>query len=148
MKTRFRQNMQGLTGKMDDLVYFYRRDLNQILARRFTRARRNPSAERCKLVMANLKNLYPSAGYRQNFKDYLLKYNNLPINKERQVPAWNNLWLKVLFGMVKVFPGIDLATLTKEQIISQYLPCRSLKAAIDWELLPAVKGFERYTELI
>jgi hypothetical protein len=148
MKTRFMQNTQGLTGKMDDKVFYYRRDLNQILARQYTPPCRNPSADQCKLIMANLKTLNLSAGYRQNFRDYLLKYNNLPVNREHPVPAWNNLWLKVMFGMVKVIPGIDLATLTRQQIIDQYLPCRSLKAAIDWELLPQVRGYEKYTALI
>ena len=148
MKTRFKYNIQGMTGKLDGMVYYWHPDAGNILARRYTVPDRNPSAQRMKLIMANLQSLNPSSGYRQNFKDYLIMYNRLPVNRDKPAISWNNLFLKVMFAQTKIIPGIDLTTLTRQQIIDQNLPCRSVKAAIDWELLPVVEGYERFTELI
>lgn len=148
MKTVFRHNQAGLTGRMDDLILYYRRDLDQILAKRYTKPAHNPNADRFKAVMANLKTLHPSAGYIQNFKDYLIQYNNLPVNRNNHIVTWNNLWLKVLYAMAKSIPGLDLMTLSREQIYSENLPCKTLCSAIEAGLLPKVMDFQRYNNPI
>ncbi|HOD17544.1 MAG TPA: hypothetical protein PKJ14_02730 [Candidatus Cloacimonadota bacterium] len=148
MKTVFRHNQAGLTGRMDDLILYYRRDLEQILAKKYTKPAHNPNADRLKAVMANLKTLQPSAGYIQNFKDYLIRYNNLPASKNKHMVTWNNLWLKVIYAMAKSIPGLDLMTLSREQIYSENLPCKTLCSAIEAGLLPKVMDFQRYNNPI
>ncbi|MBM3291622.1 hypothetical protein FJY84_02975 [Candidatus Bathyarchaeota archaeon] len=148
MKTRFSRNLPGLTGKLDGLVYYYHQGLDEIIARTFTQAERNPPADRMKLIMANLKLIQPSAGYKQNLKDYAIKYNNLRINRDKPEANWMNLWLKLMFGMTKALPGIDLTTITRQQIYDDSLPCITVRNAIECSLLPNVRNSERYTELI
>jgi hypothetical protein len=146
MKTRFKQNRAGLIGKLDDMVYFYHPQLNEILARKYTEPKTNPSAVRMKSVMANLKLINPSEGYKQNIRDYLILYNKLAENRDKPAINWVNIYLKMLFAMVKVIPDIDLATLNRGQIIEQNLPCRSLNSAIDFGLLPKVRDYERFSQ--
>jgi len=43
---------------------------------------------------------------------------------------------------------IDLSTLTREDIIENNLPCRTVKQAIEAELLPVVPGYEFYNNEI
>jgi hypothetical protein len=143
MKTRFKHNIAGFTGKLDGLVYYYHPGLKEILVRKFTPASNNPAAERLAAVMANLKLLNPSAGYKQDFRDYLILYNRLPENKDRKACVWNNLYLKMLYALAKHTPEINLTELNRQQIYAQDLPCKKIKAAIEAGLLPWVKGYER-----
>ena len=62
--------------------------------------------------------------------------------------SWYNLYIKMLFAMQKALPGIDLATITIEQIYAEQLPCISVKAAVEAGLLPRVKGYEHYGKQI
>lgn len=148
MKTRFKHNIQGFTGKLDGLVYCYHKQSNEIYARKFTKAERNPSAERLKLVMANLKLINPSPGYRQNFKDYLIQYNKLSSNQGKAIVNWASIYIKMLYAMAKADPAIDLATLSREQIYDQNLPCITVKAAIEAGLIPRVRDTNKYTNPI
>jgi hypothetical protein len=92
--------------------------------------------------MANLKLLNPSSGNKQNLKDYLILYNNLPQNREHLVIAWSNLYLKMLFAMAKANPAIELATLTREQIYDDNLPCKTLIEAIQAGLLIEARRYK------
>lgn len=148
MKAKFKNCVKCLCGKNDEQVFYSYPGREEVYVRKYAKAEHNPSAERFKAIMANLKLLQPSTGYIRDFKNYLLQYNKLRENSDHRLSAWSNLYQKVLFGMVKVIPGLDLATLTKAQILEQNLPCRSVKAAIDWELLPTVRDYERYNALI
>lgn len=148
MKVRFKQYQNGLTGKIDDKVFYYDNRTQTIFARDYTKPSHNPGADRLKAIMANLKLIHPSEGYKQNFKDYLIAYNKLKQNREKPAHIWNNLYLKMLFNMAKTNPSVDLATLTRQQIYEQNLPCQSVKSAIEAGLLPSVKGYERYRSLV
>jgi hypothetical protein len=55
-----------------------------------------------------------------------------------------NLYLKMLFAMVKKYPEIELATLSRQQILEDDLPCKNVKAAIETGLLPSVKLYEMF----
>ena len=114
--------------------------------RKSGQAQRNPSAERTKAVMANLKKLRPAPGYIQNLNDYLMQYNALKDMRQTRLLNWSNLWLKIMFGMQKAEAGIDLATLTLADILEDDLPCRTLKKAVEAGLLPEVKNYERFVE--
>jgi hypothetical protein len=145
MKTRFKHNIEGLTGKLDGLVYYYHPVLNEILARKFNPSANNPSAERLAAIMANLKLLSPSNCYKQDIRDYLVLYNRLIINRDKKVCNWSNLHLKMLYTMVRINPEINLAELTRQQIYEQDLPCKNIKAAIEAGLLPWVKDYTMFT---
>ena len=148
MKVRLKWGLGSFSGYMDEAVFIHNRHTGLCYMRKYTYPKRNPSADRMKLVMANLKLIQPSLGYKRNFFDYTISYNELKENELRHMQCWNNLYLKMLFAMQKSIPGIDLATLTRQDIYDQNLPCISVKAAIEAGLLPAVKDYQRFDKLI
>jgi len=148
MKTRYKYNIKAMTGRMDDRVYYYHPGLDCILSRKYVKQQPNAQAQRYKIIMANLKTLNPSAAYIRNFKDYAILYNKLCSNRNKAECNWRNLFIKMMFAMAKANPDIDLATLSREQIHENNLPCITVKAAIEAGLLPNVRNSGRFIELI
>jgi len=148
MKVHFKRGICGLSGKKDGEVYYYNHALQQTIMRHYTKPDHNPGADWFKNVMANLKLINPSAGYKQNLRDYAILYNQLSANRDKPDANWSNLYMKMLFAMAKANPDIDLTTLSRQQIYDDNLPCITVKAAIEAELLPNVRDSERLTELI
>jgi len=148
MKVRLKWGLGSFSGYMDEAVFIHNRHTGLCYMRKYVHPERNPSADRMKLVMANLKLIQPSLGYKRNFLDYTISYNELKENEHRHMQCWNNLYMKVLFAMQKTISGVDLATLTKQDIHDQNLPCISVKAAIEAGLLPVVKDYKRFDKLI
>jgi hypothetical protein len=49
----------------------------------------------------------------------------------------------MLWAMQAKYPAtVDLKTITREQIVSQNLPCRSVKAVVEDGLLPIIPGYQ------
>lgn len=143
MKAQFDYGFKGMSGKRGESIFYYHPGCKVCLVRALPKFEPNVRTERLKNVMANLKNLNLSIGYKQNFKVYLIYYNDLKENREHQAITWSNLFMKILYKMAKDNPQIDLLTLSREQIETQNLPCKSVKAAIEAGLLPVVQGYER-----
>jgi hypothetical protein len=86
----------------------------------------------------------PSAAYKQDFKDYLLAYNDLKEYRHKPVLSWYNLYIRMLFAMQDSIPGVSLLTLSREQIAGDALPCRTVAAAVEAGLLPPVPEYARW----
>jgi hypothetical protein len=148
MKVHFNHPTQGYSGKCDGAVYYFNRRLQTSMMRLYVRPEESSANLRVKAVMANLKQIEPSEGYKQNFKDYLFKYNDLKDNRQKRMLTWNNLYIKMLYAMQKANPEADMTTLSREQIYAEDLPCQSLCKAIEAGLLPEVDGYEWYDKMI
>jgi hypothetical protein len=49
----------------------------------------------------------------------------------------------MLWAMQAKYPDlVNLSTITKDEIIAQDLPCRSVKRAVEAGLLPKIPGYE------
>jgi hypothetical protein len=148
MKVTFGDGFKGMSGHRDDSVFYTHKVTKACIVRSKPQYEPNARTERLKLVMANLRQLNPSAAYKKDFTDYLDDYNALKENRGNQLISWSNLYLKILYKLAKVNPEVDLLTLTREQIISNNLPCISLKAAIEAGLLPEVAAYARFDNQI
>jgi len=142
MKVLFKNLIQGYTGKADDCVIYYNRKLNCVIVREKPIYRNHPAHAPFKAVMKNLKKINPCLAYRKDAIGYIELYNKLPANKYRQLVSWSNLFQKIMWMMQRILPEVDLATLTREQIYTEELPCISIKQAVDAGLIPKVKGYE------
>ncbi len=142
MRVKTRSIPGDLTGKVDDLVLYRNRYGNKLYARKMGVFVDHPGQAPFRTAQEAIYALGPSEGYKQNLRDYLIAYNQLPQNEGREAHAWNNLYNKLMFAMQRQM-GIPLATLTREIIEEQNLPCRSVKTAVEAGLLPMVKGVER-----
>lgn len=145
MKVTFKNMVGGYSGKADELIYYYVRRLNRTYARRRPVNTGSQPQRNLAAAMANLKQIQPSEGFKQDSKAYLELYNQLSANKWRPAYAWNNLYIKMLYALASAYPAVDLQTLTREQIYDQALPCSSVKTAVEAGLLPWVKGYEKFS---
>jgi hypothetical protein len=148
MKVHYKKALCGYSGTSDEAVYYYHPQLKLSLMREYVCPKASSSTLRTKAVMANLKLIEPSDGYKQNFKDYLIKYNNMKEHQDKLMLTWNNLYIKLLYAMEKAISEVDLTTLTREQIFAGDLPCQSVKRAVKAGLLPIVEGYEWYVNSI
>jgi len=148
MKAYFKDGFKGMSGKNDDSIFYYHSKCGVCVVRSKPEFKPNATTNKMKSIMANLKQLNPSQSYKQDFADYLDDYNALKDNRGNQLISWSNLYLKLLFKMAKANPGINLLTISREQVFAYNLPCRSLKAAIEAGLLPIVDGYERFDKEI
>ncbi|MDD2230161.1 MAG: hypothetical protein PHY48_12190 [Candidatus Cloacimonetes bacterium] len=141
MKVHFKNLIGGYTGQADDSVIYYHPGINRYIIRSKGKHKTHAGNMQFKAICDNLKQLQLSQAYVQDFKDYLQLYNHLPSNRDNPLPAWNNLWLKLMWSMQRIM-GVQLLSLTNSQIAEDTLPCISVKAAVEAGLLPKVKGWE------
>ncbi|HOD17937.1 MAG TPA: hypothetical protein PLF50_01045 [Candidatus Cloacimonadota bacterium] len=143
MKVRLPKQGNSYIGKSENAVYYYHPRLQMCLARRYVVPKNEKNTERTKAIMANLKQIEPSDEYKRDFQDYWIAYNMQPEQSEKQALSWYNLYIKMMFAMQKKVPGVNLATLTREQIYAENLPCKTVYAAIEAGLLPPVPNYQR-----
>lgn len=149
MKVYMKRNFAGYTGTSDDAVYYYNPKLKLCLMRQYVYPKLNHNNERTANVMSNLKKLNPSAGYRQDLCDYVMYYNDSKEYGHKPFVSWNNAWLRMMFALQKALPEtVNLKTLTKTQIYDQNLPCKTVKDAINFGLLPAFPDYDRWNKEI
>ena len=139
MKVLFKNLLNGYVGKTDDSVIYYNRALNRCIIRRKPHYVNHPAHPRFSDVAKNLKLLNPSIGYREDLKQYLIQYRKQ--HRDSKMLTWNNLWYKLMWAMSRRLQ-IDLATLSYDEIYDLMLPCRTVKAAVEADLIPEVKGYE------
>jgi hypothetical protein len=149
MKVKFKWGLTGYSGTVDGAIYYYNDRIKQCLMRKYKYPELNENNERTTSIMANLKLIEPSQGYRYNLMDYVGAYNDSKDYGHKPMNAWNNAWLKLMFAMQKALPGqVDLKTISRQQIIDEGLPCKTVKDAIEAGLLPQLPDYERWNSLI
>lgn len=141
MKVRFKNLIGGYTGQADDSVIYFHPGMNRYIVRRKPVHKINSGNNRFAAICNSLSQLPLSPAYVEDFKLYHKLYNRLPPNRERQLPAWNNLWKKMMWNMQRIY-GTELIGITYADIIGNQLPCICVKAAVEAGLLPKVKGWE------
>jgi hypothetical protein len=163
MKTCFNHLIRAYQGKCDGLVYYYHPGLDKVVARRHVIPRASSSNARFGSIAANLKALAPSEGYKADLKVYMDLCARSAASPRRPRQNWMNAFTSLMWGLAHSFsregnpltgaggPGqtpIDLATLTREDIYANSLPCASVKQAVEAGLLEAVNGWELLTRMM
>ncbi len=144
MKVLFKNMLSGYIGNADELVFYYDRRLGRILARRKPHRKPNAQNNAFGQIAKNLMGIKPSQAY----KDDLISYSErcLHLGEFGGVrPIWNNLYMKIMYAMRDEYPNLDLLTLSREQIISLDLPCRTVGLSILAGYLPQVRNWQEFT---
>ncbi|MEN6445989.1 MAG: hypothetical protein ABFC98_08105 [Candidatus Cloacimonas sp.] len=141
MKVKYRNLLKSYQGKNDGMVYYYNPHLKKSICRRYIYPKISQNNVHFAQINRNLKELNPSEGYRSDLKMYV----NITKaeKKERGNICWNNIYRKIMFALAKD-KGIDLATLTRTDIYSQNLPCKTVKESIEAGYLPPVVGYQTF----
>ncbi|MBW6514254.1 MAG: hypothetical protein K0B87_05805 [Candidatus Syntrophosphaera sp.] len=141
MKVKVKQGITGFSGKLDGLVYYYHPRLKRTLARHKPKMPALPQNATYTTVSRRLKELNPSEAYRYDFKIYASLLRDQ--DESLLVPSWYPLFTRMMWAMQKKYPEtVDLRAITREQVLSQDLPCRSVRAAIEDGLLAPVSNWE------
>lgn len=149
MKVKYKHLLQGYSGHTDDMIYYMDKRTGRTLARKAFKFKDHPGQPAFRTAQRNIYALKPSDAYKHNLLDYCMSYSALPEADGKPLYSWCHVYNRLMWAMQRAMPeSVDLKTITREQISSQSLPCRSLKDAIDAGLLPAVPGYERFNKLI
>ena len=145
MKVNLESRVGGITGKAGDVVYCYYRHYKVMYARRYVYPTLSEQNRKTGSITANLHRLHPSEGYIADLRDYVWRYNMLPVSQRVPLRAWNNAYLRLMHEMAKADDTIDLRSITREFIYDNALPCITVKRAVEAGLLPKVHGWEEMT---
>jgi len=144
MKVAIKNGLPAVTGKYDEVVYYYVPGENKVYARKRVYPELSAQHEKVGSISSRIYGLKPSEGYKLDLGYYLLGYNSLKENRERQLRSWSSLYLRIMYRMAELHPEIDLKQITREEIFANELPCRSVKTAVLAGLIPEVPGWEIY----
>ena len=145
MIVSFANILKAYSGKCDGLVYMYNRRLNKVIARRMPVFKPHAGTQRLSLISRNLKALEISEAYKNDIRFYTEMYRMT--YPENSVYTWSNMFTKLMWSLHRAI-GVDLATISRDEIESQELPCISVKMAVEAGLLPPVQGYERLIALM
>jgi len=141
MKATVKTGIAGFSGKLDGAVYYYHPGLKRTLMRRAPKMPVQAQNNDYRDISRQIKAINPSAAYRQDFRIYL---NGLKERDESvRLPSWYSLYIKMMWAMQAKYPQqVNLKSITREQILEQQLPCRTVKAAVEDGLLPEIPGYQ------
>lgn len=145
MKVRYNRLVMGYSGSVDDSVFYFSPKRNQYIIRRKPRFTPGEHNENFADVQKRIYGIRPGAEYRQDLRDYLALYNDLPRNRDKPLHAWNLIYTKLMWNMHHIL-HTDLKSIDREQ--AMMLPCRRVSEACDAGLLPKVKGYQSFRALI
>ncbi len=148
MKAKFQFGLSAYTGKADGVVYCYHRFLNKVYVRHNTYPTLTQENKRIGSISTTIFGINPSSAFKNDMGDYLLKYRCLRKHISTTIFTWSGLYIKLMYDMAKQIEGIDLRTLTREEIYAQDLPCISVKRAVEAGLLPVVYDYVVYDHQI
>ncbi len=143
MKVKLSHGISALSGKKDSVVYCYSKESDAVYSRGYVKPDESVANVSFTAIQKNLWNLHPSEEYKNDLRRYIEVFNRVRPRRLAPMHKWTNLYVLMLFEMQRRMPQqVNLATLTREQIIEQDLPCRSVAAAVQGNLILPVAGWE------
>ena len=142
MKVRYTDGMGVLSGKFKEIVYCHSCKYGYTYARRKVYPTLSEVNAAIGGKSANLWRLEPSGGYKGDLRSYVAAHDMMRKNYRTPLRAWTCLYIKLMYALERSCPGVDLRTLTRQEIYDQSLPCISIKKAVEAGLLSPVKGWE------
>lgn len=144
MKAKVKLALPGFAGNMNDLVIYYNRQLDKLIARRKVIPAHIPDGSVMKQGFALARRIALSPAYKADCRRYILAYNTHNRQNGRKLSAWSNLWLQIMRSLKANHPELDLSTLTRAGLIS--LGCGSIASAVEAKLIDKVPGWDQLTE--
>lgn len=142
MKVQIKTPERIYTGTCDGLVYYYDPTLDKMLCRRWVKPKSTPQNIYLANTMKNLQKLQPSEEFRNDLRYYLL----FAPGKGKRL-SWQNLFVTLMHALKREY-GVDLRTLSREEIYQHDLPCQSVARAVEAGLLPPVINYQRLNHQI
>jgi len=144
MKATIKAMMPGFTGNMDDVVIYYNSRLNCMIARRKVMPKSSPSTAAATTLYAFARRIGLSQAWHDDCRLYISAYNSKYRRHHRAHTSWPSVWFKLMRAQMKARPDLNFETLTREDVISLQLPCRSITASIEAGYLDTVRDWTRF----
>jgi hypothetical protein len=141
MKAKLKVLLPGFTGNMDDVVIYYNARLNKYIARKKVKPKFTPDNSIVKEIHAFRRRIKVSEAYLDDCREYIRLFNQKFRRQGRAMSTWPNVYMKLMRALKKQYPDINFKTLTREEVISQDLPCKTLADAVRAGYLEPVPGF-------
>ncbi len=148
MKAKVKLALPGYAGNMDDMVIYYNSTLNCLIARKKVIPKFTPNNQDLQDIFAFGRKIGLSDGFKADCKEYIKAYNRKFRRSNRALSSWPALWLKMMKAQLARLPELNLNTLSREDILAQDLPCKSLATAVKAGLLEKVSGVENLKSVI
>jgi len=142
MKARVKMMLPGFTGNMDDVVVYYNAHLGKYIARKKVTPKFTPENESMQQINAFARRIELSEAYKDDCRRYIKLYNQKNRRHGRAMSTWPNVFMKVMRAFLKEHPDLDLANLSREEIISRELPFKSVADVVRVGYLDKVPGYE------
>jgi len=134
MKAHVKAGINGFSGKLEGAIYYYHPGLKRTLMRRVPKMPIQPQNNDYRDISRQIKAINPSEGYRHDFRMYFIELRER--DETVRLPSWYSLYIKMMWAMQAKYPEqVNLKTITREQIVELQLPCRSVKTAVEEELV-------------
>lgn len=146
MKTKLNAAFNAMSGRLGRLVYCCDKDGNVSWVREYTEQTITEHNHYTGNVGKNLA-LFKgnvSSLYMGDLKNYADRYNLSDFRKGRYLNGYTIL-TKMMFALKKAGYPVDLLTVTPQDVIDNAFPVRTLKEAIENELLPRVARYDDLT---
>lgn len=151
-KIHFPATVAGMSGTIGNGVY-YRSQSNKFgYLRNWVMPTMTPNNSLHGAIMKNMADIWQDCSelYKADAKAYAAKARLLPIYGDDTRVRANNGFAYFVSCIQKWYDtnpaGIDLKTVTLEDILSLPAPLTSIAQAVNSGFLPAVPGYEAYTE--
>ena len=148
MKPKVKMNIPKLEGNEDKYVTYYNSHLDKYISRRKVMPKPSASNAIMKEIFDFAKRIIISEEYKEDCRKYIQRYNREYHSQGKPMSTWPNVFLKIMRATLKDYPDLDLKKLSKEDIVKQILPCRSIASAIEAGYLKKVRDWRKLIALI
>ncbi|HPF08315.1 MAG TPA: hypothetical protein PL020_01115 [Candidatus Cloacimonadota bacterium] len=146
MKAKVKLALPGFAGNMNDLVIYCNRQLDKLIARKKAIPPVTPDPGVMKDAFALARRISLSDAFKQDCRSYIRAYNTHFRRNGYKLSAWSNVWLRILRGLLKREPEVELRSLSRSDLHA--LGCGSISSAVDSGLLDKVPGYASMASLI
>jgi hypothetical protein len=134
MKPTFKHNVKAFKGinRKEDLVYCNYNDGEIVIARTLPKRQATEQNHYFGAITKNLHELYKSVSpeYKLDLSNYAKLYSTLSAISCKLAPSASALFTKMLWNLKKQFPEIELAKITKDQILNCGYPIVTIQEAM------------------
>ena len=148
MKPKVKMNIPRLDGNEEKYVTYYNSHLDKYISRRKVMPKPSASNAIMKEIFDFAKRIIISEEYKEDCRKYIQRYNREYHSQGKPMSTWPNVFMKIMRATLKDYPDMDLKKLSKEDIVEQNLPCRSIASAIQAGYLEKVRDWRKLSALI
>ena len=148
MQPKVKMNIPQFDNKDGNYVIYYNSKLDKYISRRKVIPKPTVSNAIMQEIFDFAKRIGLSEEYKEDCRKYIHRYNREYHSQGKPMSTWPNVFLKIMRATLKDYPDLDLKKLSKEDIVKQILPCRSIASAIEAGYLKKVRDWRKLIALI